>query len=85
MARNGRCHETDGAGAGNEDIFTEDRKGKRRVDGVAKRIKDARDVEINARAMVPDIAHRQGEVFGESSRSVYPDSASVGAEMAATR
>ena len=76
-------HQPDRPGAADEDVLAEDREGERRVDGVAERVEDRGDLLVDARPVVPDVGHRQGDVLGE--RAVAPDAEPdrVGAQVPA--
>ncbi len=81
-----RCgHDADGAGSGDEDIFTKDGEGQRSVDGVAEGIEDGCDLVRDAWAMLPDVRHRKDDVLGECAVAVYAYAEGVGAEMAPSR
>ena len=53
--------------------------------GVAERIEDRRDVEVDPRVVVPDVGHRQGDVLGERTRPIDADARGLGAQMAPAR
>src|SRR6266851_3982838 len=81
-----RCgHDADGAGPGDEDIFTKDGEGQRGVDGVAEGIEDSCDLVRDAWAMLPDVRHWKDDVLGECAVAVYAYAEGVGAEMAPPR
>jgi len=52
------------------------------VDGVSQRIEDRRGIAIDPRIVVPNIGHRQGNVFGEGTGAIDTDTGRVFAEMA---
>jgi hypothetical protein len=81
MPDHGGSHDADGPGAGDENIFAEDIEGQRGVDGVAERVKDARHVAIHALAMMPDVCHRQGDVFGKCAGPIDADPLCVSAKV----
>ena len=83
MARDGRGHQPDRAGADDEHVLAEDREGERGVDRVAERVEDRGDLLVDARPVVPDVGHRQDDVLGE--RPVAPDAEPdrVGAQVPA--
>ncbi len=81
----GGGHDADGARAGDQHVFAEHGERERGVDGVAERIEDGGDVEIDAFVVTPDVGHRQRDVFGESAGAVDADALGVRAEMAAAR
>src|SRR5688500_10749423 len=54
------------------------------MDRVAQRVKDGRDVFIDARTMMPHVGHWQCEILGERPRPVYADAAGVRTEMPPT-
>ena len=58
-------------------------KRERGVDGVAERVEDAGDVAVDAGAVVPDVGHRQREIFGEGAGPIHADAPGVRAEMPA--
>jgi hypothetical protein len=82
MANDGGRHQPDRARARDQDVLAEDRERQRRVDGVAERIEDRRDLLVDARPVVPDVRHRQGDVLGERTVASDPQSDRVGAEVA---
>ena len=83
MARHGGSHDADRSGSGDQDILAENRKRKGRVNGVAEGIENRGDVEINRIGVMPDVRHRQGQIFGERAGPIDADALGVGAEVAA--
>jgi hypothetical protein len=77
----GGTHDADGTGTGDEHVFTEDRKGKRSVNGVAERIEDGGHVLVDRSRMDPDVGHRKCNVFGKRPRPIDADSLGSRAEM----
>ena len=57
MAGDRGGHRADRAGAGDQHVLAEHVPLQRGVDGVAERIEDRGDVEIDAVGVVPDIGH----------------------------
>ena len=51
------------------------------MDRVAERIEDGRNLPIDSGIMTPDVAHRERDVFGESSGTVHAHTSSVSTEM----
>ncbi len=78
-------HDADGASAGDEHVFAEDREGQRGVDSVAKGIEDGGDARIDAGVMAPDVGHGQRDVLGESTGTIDADPLGVGAQVTAAR
>jgi len=56
---------------------------KGRMDGVAERIENARDVAGDGRSVMPHVGHRHRNVVGESSRAVDAHTQRAGAEVTA--
>ena len=56
-------------------------KSTSRVDGIAKRIEDRRHFLIDVRRMMPDIRHRQRQVFGKRSGAIDPDSLGMSTQV----
>src|SRR5579875_1633559 len=48
---------------------------------VAEWIEDSRHVPIDGRIVMPDVGHRQGDVFGKSAGPIDADAAGVLAQM----
>ena len=65
-----------GTGPRDQHVLAEDREGERGVDRVAERVEDRGDLLVDARPVVPDVGHRQGDVLGE--RAVPPDAEADG-------
>ena len=84
MTGYGCGHDADGTCSGDEDVFAEDGKGERGVDGVAERIEDGGDLVVDARGVLPDVGHRDDDVLGEGSVAIDADAEGVSAEMATT-
>ncbi len=51
-------HDADGACSGDEDVFAEDGKGERGVNGIAEGIEDGGDLVVDAWCVLPDVGHR---------------------------
>ena len=77
MFRDGRGHDADRAGAGDQNVFAKYFEGERRVHGVAKRIKDRGDLQVDVRLVLPDIGHRDGDIFRKPAVRVNAKAASV--------
>ena len=75
----------DRPGAGDQHVLAEHGERKRRVDGVAERVEDGRDVAVDATAVMPDVGHRQRDEFRERAGAVDADAVGVRAEVAAAR
>ena len=84
VAGDGCGHDADGAGTGDEDVFTEDGEGEGGVDGVAKGIEDGGDFERDAGGVLPDVGHGQDDELGEGAVAIDADAHGVGAEVAAS-
>jgi hypothetical protein len=80
----GGGHDADGTGSRDEDVFSEDGKGKSGVHGVAEGIEDGGDLARDAGAVDPDVGHGKDDELGKGAVTVDADSEGVGAEMAAT-
>src|SRR5262245_56464006 len=78
-------HYSDGAGARDEHIFAEYRKRQCGMNGIAKRIKNRRDLGIHFRSMMPDVGHGDADVFRESAGTIHPNSLGVPAQVSAAR
>ncbi len=76
-----RGHDADRARARDDHVLAEHGKRKRRVNGVSQRIEDRRHVERNGRVEMPDVGHRQREVFGESAGPIHAHADRFLAEM----
>ncbi len=51
------------------------------MDGVAERIEDRGDVQIDAFLVTPEVGHRHRDVIGERARPVHADALGVRAQM----
>ena len=76
-------HAADRAGAGDQHVLAEHRERERGVHRVAERVEDRRDVLVDARPVVPDVGHRQGDQLGERARAVHADALGVRAQVPA--
>ena len=85
MMRDRRRHRPDRARAGDQHVFADHVPLQRGVGGVAERVEDRGDIEIDAIGMVPDIGVGNDDVFRESPSAVDADPARVRAEVAASR
>ena len=56
-------------------------KRERGVDGVAERIEDGGDVQIDVFLVTPQVGHRHRDVIGERARPVHADALDVRAQM----
>ena len=84
MFGNGCRHTPDGTCTGDQHIFSQDVKGKRRVGGVSQRVKTRQDIQRNIFITIPDICNRDGNILGKCTRPVDADSPGVIAEMPPT-
>ena len=82
VADDGGRHDPDRPGAGDQHVLAEHGERERGVDGVAEGIEDRRDVEVDARRVLPDVRHRQRDVLGERAGAVDADALGVRAQMA---
>ena len=48
-------------------------KAERGVHGVAERVEDGGDIEVDAGAVMPDVGHRQREILGEGAGAIHAD------------
>jgi hypothetical protein len=78
-------HAADRARARDEHVLAEDGERERRVDGVAERVEDRRDVLRDARPVVPDVGHREDDVLRERARPLDAEPDRVRAELATAR
>ena len=85
VSGDGRGHDADGAGAGDQHVLPQHGEGQRRVHRVAERVEDRLHVARNVRIVYPHVGHRQGEVFRESAGPVDADPLRVLAEMPPAR
>ncbi len=69
----GCSHDADGACSCDKDVFAEDGKSQRGVDGVAERVEDCGDLVGDAGGVDPDVRHREDDVFGEGSVAIDAD------------
>ena len=81
MADDRGRHRADRAGAGDQHVLADHVQLQRGVDGVAERIEDRGDVEIDAVGVVPDIGIGNGDIFGEGAGAVDADAAGVRAQV----
>lgn len=81
----GGCHDADRAGSSDEHVFAEDFEFESGVDGVAERVEDRGDVEINVRLVLPDVCVRHGDELGESAVGVHADAARFYAQSTLAR
>ena len=83
VLRDRRCHQSNGAGAGDQHVFAEHGKRQRGVDGVSERIENRGDIQIDGGSVTPDVGHRQNDKFGKRSGPIHADSLRMRAQMAA--
>ena len=81
----GRRDATNRAGAGDQHVLAQQVELQRGVHGVAVGVENRGDVQVDARAVYPDVGHRQGNVLGEGARPIHADARRVGAEVASAR
>src|SRR5436305_4876898 len=81
MPHDGSGHDADWTGACNQDVFAQNGKRQRHVDGVSEWIEDRRDFQRDAWAVPPDIRHGDNHVFGKCPVAVYADTFGEGTEM----
>ncbi|GAA3209727.1 hypothetical protein GCM10020256_07200 [Streptomyces thermocoprophilus] len=72
----GGGHQADGAGAGDQHVLVDEGEGQRGVHGVAERVEDRRDVQVDLDPVHPHIGGGQGYVLGE--RAVAADTEADG-------
>ena len=84
MADDRSGHEPDRTSAGDEDILAEDREGEGRMYGIAVRIEDGGDIEIDVVVVAPDIGHGEGDVVGKCAGPIDADALGMGAEVTTT-
>src|SRR5580693_2963054 len=83
MAHHGGGHDSDGPGAGDEDVFAKDGKGKRGVYRVAEGIEDGGNFQVDVGIVPPDVGDGKDDELGEGAGAVYADADGIRAEMAA--
>lgn len=60
-----RGHDADRSGAGDQDVLADQRERQRGVHGVAERVEDRGDVEVDGGPVHPHVGRGQGDVLGE--------------------
>src|SRR6202140_3897938 len=75
-----RGHDPDRTRAGDQDVFGDDPKLRRRVYGVAERVEDRRDVEVDLGQVRPQVDRRHHDELGEGAVPLNSDADSVGAQ-----
>ena len=85
MPNDRRGHDSDRAGARDQHILAQDIERERGVHGIAQRIEDACHVEVDARPVMPDIRHRQGQIFREGAGTIHAHAHGVRAQVPAPR
>ena len=84
MAADGGSHDADGAGAGDEHVFTHQIEGEGGVHGVAERIEDGGQFIGDVVRQLEGVEGRDHQVFGEGARAVDADPYGVAAQVGAT-
>jgi hypothetical protein len=74
-------HDPNRTCAGDEHVFSEHRKRKRRMNGITERIEDCSHLLIDLRVVPPDIRHGQRDELSEGPWAVDANALRVGAEM----
>ena len=82
VATDRRRHRADRAGAGDQNILPQQVELKGRMHRVAEGVEERRNIQVDALAVLPDVGHGQGQVFGKGAGTVHPDAAGMGTEMA---
>jgi hypothetical protein len=85
MLGNRSRHTPNRTRSGDEDIFSQERKGQRGVSGVSKGIKNGRNVIANLRRELPDIRRRQRQELSKGTREINAHTFGVLAEMPTAR
>ncbi len=80
---NGGRHAANGAGAGDQHIFSQHVEGQRRMGGVAQGVEAGENIPWDGGIAVPDVGHRDAQILGKSSRPVNPHTAGIHAQVAA--
>ena len=80
--RNHSGHDADRARARDQNILTQHRKRERRVNRISKGIEDRGDFVRDRLRVLPDIHHRQDNIFRERARPVHADALRVRAQVA---
>ena len=83
MARDDRRHQADRAGARDQNVFGHEAKLRGRVHGVAERVEDGRDVEVDLRQVRPQVSRGHDDELGESAVALHADADGVGAQGSA--
>jgi hypothetical protein len=73
MFRHGGGHDPNRARPGDQNVFAQQRKRKRGVYRVAKRVEDRRHVAIDIAAVMPDVRHRHRNILGKRPGAIDPD------------
>ena len=76
-------HAADGAGSGDENVFSDEVPGESGMNSIAERIEGCRQISGDGGIELVDIAVGEGEEFGEGTRPVDSHSKGVGAQVAA--
>src|ERR1700694_1315030 len=83
VARDLRGHDADRAGAGDQHVLGDDAELRRGVHGVAERIEDRGDVQVDLRQVRPEVTGRHHDELGESTVPLHTDANGVGTQRAA--
>src|SRR5690606_23094627 len=67
VAGHGGGHQADGSRPGDQHVLADDREGQRGVHGVAERVEDRGDVQVDGDAVHPDVGGGQRDVLGEGA------------------
>ena len=76
-------HDADGTGSRDEDVFAEDGKGERGMNGVAEGVEDGSDLVGDAGGVAPDVGHRDDDVLGEGSVAIDTNAEGMSTEVTA--
>ena len=84
-ARDRQRHQPHRPDAGDEDVLAGNRKGEGRVDGVAERIEDRRVLQIQGRAVAPEVAGWHRDVLRERAVALNSQALRARAKMTLAR
>ena len=79
--RDGRGHDADRAGAGDQHVLADDIEGERGVHGVAERIEDGADLVVDRVGQRHDVEGRDPQILGEGAGQVDADALGLGIEV----
>ena len=81
VPHHGGRHDSDRARAGDHHVLAQNRERQGGMDGIAERIEDRGDVQIDVFLVTPKVGHRHRDVIGERARPIHADALDVRAQM----